>query len=64
MEAVAKSADPMLAEIDRVLAQRLGERLASKADALGCILVETTPAGIHVLADSEHVQAILEDQPI
>lgn len=64
LQEIAEATAPLLAEIDRVLALHQGERLASKADALGCVPVATTPEGIHALADSDHVQAILEDQPV
>jgi hypothetical protein len=39
-----------------------GHWLADEPDALGSIGVETTPAGLLALADSEYVKAILEDQ--
>ena len=38
--------------------------MAAGPSALGTIAVETTVAGINELAASDHVQAILEDQPI
>jgi hypothetical protein len=39
-------------------------RKATIKNALGSIPVETTARGIAALAASEHVKAILEDQPI
>jgi len=64
IEAVRKSTTPALPDIDKVLKRHDGQRLATQPDALGTIPVETTPAGISALAASEHVKAILEDQPI
>lgn len=51
-------------KIDRILETFGGKRLASKADALGCLPVEISVSGIHALAESEDVKAILEDQSI
>lgn len=62
--AVREASEPGLREIDKILERHKGSRLAAKADVLGSIAVETTPAGISALADSDHVKAILEDQPI
>lgn len=64
IEAMHKSAEPALAEIDRVLRQFGGKRLASSVNALGAVPVETTPEGITALATLDSVKAILEDQPI
>lgn len=64
IEAMHKSAEPALAEIDRVLRQFGGKRLASNVNALGAVPVETTPEGITALATLDSVKAILEDQPI
>jgi hypothetical protein len=61
---IRQSAEPALLEIDRILERFDGQRLAASADALGCVPIETTAAGITALAASEHVKAILEDQPI
>jgi hypothetical protein len=59
-----KSAEAALPDIDGILKRFNGKRLATSPDALGCIPVETTAAGITALAASERVKAILEDQPI
>jgi len=64
IEAIRKSAEPALVDIDGILERFDGKRLATNVDALGCIPVETTAAGITALAASDHVKAILEDQPI
>lgn len=64
IEAMHKSAEPALAEIDRVLRQFGGKRLASSVNALGAVPVETTPEGITALATLDSVKTILEDQPI
>jgi hypothetical protein len=62
--AVREASEPGLREIDKILERHKGTRLASHADALGSIPVETTPAGFSALAGSDHVKAILEDQPM
>ncbi len=62
--AVRSAADAALPDLDRILALHKGRRLAAHANALGCVPVEATPAGITALASSERVKAIFEDQPI
>jgi hypothetical protein len=64
ISAVRHAAQAALPEIDRILKNFRGQRLDSGVNALGSIAVETTVEGIHALAASEHVKAILEDQPI
>lgn len=64
IDAVRQASGPALQEIDKILERYKGTRLATHADVLGSIPVETTPAGVSALASSEHVKAILEDQPI
>jgi hypothetical protein len=59
-----EAAESHLPAIDRILRRHHGRRLSSHVDALGCIPVEVTPAGIEALAGSEHVRAIFEDQAI
>ncbi len=63
IEAVRQSAEQALGEIDGILERFDGKRLAN-VNALGSIPIETTVSGIVALASSEHVKAILEDQPI
>ena len=63
IEAIRQSAEQALEEIDGILERFDGKRLAD-VNALGSIPVETTARGIAALAASEHVKAILEDQPI
>ena len=63
IEAVRQSAEQAFGEIDGILERFDGRRLAD-VNALGSIPVETTARGIAALAASEHVKAILEDQPI
>ena len=63
-EAVRQSAALALGDIDAILQQSDGIRLASSPDAFGSIPVETTSAGIKALANSVHVKAILEDQAL
>lgn len=64
IEAIRKSAERALMDIDSILKRFGGQRLATTPDALGSIPVKTTAAGIATLAASEHVKAILEDQAI
>jgi hypothetical protein len=64
IHAMRKSTEPALVEIDCVLKQFGGKRLASSVNALGAVAVETTPEGITTLATLDSVKAILEDQPI
>jgi len=61
---IRKSAQKTLPEIDGILERFNGKRLAMSPDALGCIPIETTAAGVIALAASEHVKAVLEDQQI
>jgi len=64
MRSIRESLVDVLPDIDRILKQHRGKRLASGIDALGAIPVVTTAAGINALAASEHVKAVLEDQGI
>ncbi|MFQ5794053.1 MAG: hypothetical protein ACE5JP_03265 [Candidatus Bipolaricaulia bacterium] len=64
IEAIRKSAKEALNDVYGILKRHGGECLAESPDALGSIPIETTVAGIKELATSEHVKAILEDQPI
>ena len=63
-EAIRQSAERALPDIDRILERFDGRRLAGGANALGSIPVESTAEGIAALASSEHITAILEDQPV
>ena len=64
VEAARRSAERALTDIDGILEQHDGRRLARRPNALGSMPVETTAAGVKALASSRWVQAILEDQPI
>lgn len=64
MKAVLKSGEQALIEIDAVLDQYGGQKLAPRPNALGCIPIETTARGIRALASLDKVKAIMEDQPI
>ena len=57
------SAAQALGAIDGILQRFDGKRLA-EVNALGSIPVEVTAEGIFALAESQHVKAVLEDQPI
>ncbi len=50
--------------IDAILRDNGGRRLGDEPTALGTIAVETTANGVRALAESEHVAAILDDQPV
>ncbi len=63
-EAMRRSAEQALEDIDEILAKFDGQRLARRPDALGSVPVETTAAGIKALASSRWVRAVLEDQEI
>lgn len=41
-----------------------GRWLAERPNALGSLPVEITPRGLVELAESEHIRAVLEDQPV
>ena len=64
IQAMRNAAEPVLVDIDSILEQHDGKRLAQTISAVGTVPIETTPAGVHALAASEYVKAILEDQPI
>lgn len=64
LDALRHAAEPALLDIDRTLERYHGTRLAADVNALGAVPVETTAAGIHALAASTYVKAILEDQAI
>jgi thioesterase domain-containing protein len=63
-EKLVKAADRYLPEIDRVLEQYQGKRLAARANALGAVPIVAPAAALRALAGSAHVTAILEDQEI
>ena len=63
IKAVRRSAETVLPEIDRLLEQFDGRRLADEVSALGSIPVETTAEGVNALAALEQVKVIVEDQP-
>ena len=58
------AANTAIDEIDEVIEEYGGRRLAESADALGSIAVETTALGIRALANIKNIKAILEDQPV
>ncbi|MFN8634034.1 MAG: hypothetical protein U0893_09280 [Chloroflexota bacterium] len=64
VETLRSAMQPALAEVDRILASAGGRRLPGDLSALGAVPVETTAEGAHALAASDHVRALLEDQPI
>lgn len=62
--AIQTAAASALEELDRILGQHDGKRLAESPNALGCIPIEATRQGVLAVAESELVEAVLEDQPI
>jgi hypothetical protein len=64
IERIRQSSELALSEIDDILAHHCGKRLAAHVNALGAVPVETTTTGIHALAASDQVKAILEDQGV
>jgi hypothetical protein len=64
IEAMRRSAEPALHDVDAILAQVGGKRLRASIDALGCVPVETTTDGIRALAELDRIAAIVEDQSI
>ncbi|MCP4348378.1 MAG: hypothetical protein GY795_23060 [Desulfobacterales bacterium] len=64
MKGILKSGEQALIEIDAILDQYGGRKLAPKPNALGCIPIETTARGIKALASLDKVKAIMEDKPI
>jgi hypothetical protein len=66
-EAIGKirdSGSQSIKHIDGILARFGGRILFHHPTALGTITIESTPAGIAALSESDSVRAILEDQPI
>jgi len=49
--------------VDLILKRFEGRRL-TEPSALGTIAIESTPAGIKAISESQDVRAILEDQPV
>ena len=64
VKAFGKSSGQALDDLDKILKEHDGRRLARRPNALGSLPVETTAAGIRALARSRWVQAVFEDQPI
>lgn len=64
IETVIQSAQRALPAIDAILRQHGGRRISKKPDALGTIVVETTPKGMEALKALECVDGVVEDQPV
>ena len=64
IRAVRAAAASAMSELEPQLEAFGGRWLAELPDALGSVPVEITPGGLVELALSEHVRAILEDQPV
>jgi hypothetical protein len=63
-EAIQTAAAPAMAEVDRLLEGSGGHRLAPGPDLFGSIPIEAPASVLLALAGSEHVRALLEDQPL
>jgi len=63
-EAIQTATKPAVAEVDRLLECSGGRRLAPGPDMFGSIPVEAPASALLALAGSEHVRALLEDQPL
>jgi len=63
-EAIQAAAAPAMAEVDRLRERSGGRRLAPVPDLCGSIPVEAPASVLLALAGSEHVRALLEDQPV
>jgi hypothetical protein len=64
VEAIQTAAASALEELDRILGQHDGKRLAESPNALGTIPIEATAEGVRAVAESDVVEAVLEDQAI
>jgi hypothetical protein len=64
IDEIRSLASHALPKIDVILTRFDGRRLSEAPTALGTIAVESTPAGIAALSESEDVKAILQDQPV
>jgi hypothetical protein len=64
IEATKAVAEPVLEQIDHILARHGGRRRADGVGALGTTFVEATPDAARALAALEGVEAIIEDQTI
>ena len=64
IDEIRKRASQALKDIDDILTRFSGKRLSEYPTALGTIAVESTPAGIAALSESNYVKAILQDQPV
>lgn len=63
-DTIRQTSSEALDTIDQILVGHHGKRLAAGTSSLGTVPVETTVEGIRALAESDRVQAILEDQKI
>jgi hypothetical protein len=63
-ESIHKAAEPALAEVDRLLERSGGRRLRQGPDLFGSVPVEAPARTLLALAESKHVRALLEDQPL
>jgi hypothetical protein len=63
-ESIQKATEPALAEVDRLLECSGGRRVRQGPDLFGSVPVEAPARTLLALAESEHVRALLEDQPL
>ena len=63
-ETIRTAATAAFAEVDRLLERSGGRRLAPSPDLFGSIPVEAPASALLALAGSDHIRALLEDQPL
>ncbi len=64
LKAILETTQQAVYDIETVLKEYGGQKLASKPNALGCLPIETTVPGVNALTSLQEVKAIMEDQPI
>ncbi|MDJ0901410.1 MAG: hypothetical protein QNJ55_21640 [Xenococcus sp. MO_188.B8] len=64
IQAMQQSVQQAAQEIDRIIQDYGGKKLAKQPNILGTIPIEITPPGIQALALSDSVKAIIENQKI
>lgn len=64
MQATRRSAENSLGDIEGIIKHHGGQILTDHPDYLGSVPVEITVTGIHELAKSRSVKAVIEDQSV
>jgi hypothetical protein len=63
-QAIQAAASVPLEEVDRLLERSGGRLLAARPHLFGSIPVEARASALLALAESKHIRALLEDQPL